>query len=530
MRLKSVRLKNYRGYRDSGWIELGPLTAFIGENDSGKSTILEALDLFFNDNDAACPFSPDDISKGVAEGENAEIRCVFSLIGVQRRSSSNDILEEGAASLLNENGMLEIAKRFSVEDGKTVSKTVMIRAARIDVPVGTRSKSLQNCSRDDLLKAKSALKIRSSSRKESLLRLAVFRHCVGIHECNKSFDDLVVGKRGDVSSEIWNALRDLLPSYHLFRADRENSDSEDEIQDPIKQVVRTCLAKPAMRKRLDAIASSVKKELVPVVSSTLRYVHELDSNALKNLTPRIPEIGSAKWADAFKGVALASDGDIPLNRRGSGIKRMVLVGFFRAKAEAVDKHSDNVVYAVEEPETGQHFDHQRDLAESFLDLSKKSGVQVLLTTHSPVFVSRLSHDAVLKVSKSSTGVHADKILDCVLPNPSMNEINYLAFGECREAYLNELYGHVESFVENGKSDLKNGRSDAVIKSWTRSDKPLGKDNPEKFTIAYYIRNYIHHPENALNSKPTDPEWIEAIRYLRSLISHQQNNPNRKDLT
>lgn len=49
MRLDSVKIKNFRGYKDEVVIKIDDLTAFVGKNDIGKSTVLEALDIFFND-------------------------------------------------------------------------------------------------------------------------------------------------------------------------------------------------------------------------------------------------------------------------------------------------------------------------------------------------------------------------------------------------------------------------------------------------------------------------------------------------
>ena len=514
MKLVRLSLKNFRGYRDSGWIDLGSLTAFIGENDAGKSTILDALDIFFNGKDAESPFSPDDVNKRAPVSSVVEIRCVFSLEGIRLSNWSDGIVEPGAVSLLNEDGMLEIAKQFSFDESNPLPETVFLRTVRIEVPVGTRNKSLLACSRDDLLKARTALKVRTSSRKDSLLRLALFRHCSKGKTSTLAFDDLAVGKGKEVSSDLWNAIRKILPSYCLFRADRENSDSESEVQDPIRQVVKNYLEKPEMQKRLSAIAASVKKELAPVVASTGRLVKEVDSHAISDLSPRIPEISASRWADVFRGVVLTGDDGIPLSRRGSGVKRLVLVGFFRAKAESDKTKSENVIYAIEEPETGQHFNHQRDLAKSFSKLSKKPNIQVLLTTHSPVFVSQLSREVVMMVSKTDGEVRAEKILGCVLPYPSMNEVNYLAFKECREGYLDELYGRVETIGGNAKHALFYPQSPYKTKSWFNTKKGL----PEPFSIAYYIRNYIHHPENTQNTRPTNEEWEEAIKHLRFLVS------------
>ena len=43
MKLKTVKIKNFRGFKDEIIIPFENLTAFIGKNDAGKSTILEAL-------------------------------------------------------------------------------------------------------------------------------------------------------------------------------------------------------------------------------------------------------------------------------------------------------------------------------------------------------------------------------------------------------------------------------------------------------------------------------------------------------
>ncbi|HEV3439624.1 MAG TPA: AAA family ATPase, partial [Gemmata sp.] len=40
---KSIRLRNFKGYKDSREIPLGPLTVLIGKNNAGKSTIIHAL-------------------------------------------------------------------------------------------------------------------------------------------------------------------------------------------------------------------------------------------------------------------------------------------------------------------------------------------------------------------------------------------------------------------------------------------------------------------------------------------------------
>ncbi len=63
MKLIELRLRNFRCYKNQISISFGDITALIGRNDAGKSTIMEALDIFFNDS------SPDkhDASKPKAQ-------------------------------------------------------------------------------------------------------------------------------------------------------------------------------------------------------------------------------------------------------------------------------------------------------------------------------------------------------------------------------------------------------------------------------------------------------------------------------
>ena len=49
MKLKSVVLEGFRSYRDRVSIDISDLTTIVGKNDHGKSTILEALEIFFNE-------------------------------------------------------------------------------------------------------------------------------------------------------------------------------------------------------------------------------------------------------------------------------------------------------------------------------------------------------------------------------------------------------------------------------------------------------------------------------------------------
>lgn len=62
MKIKNVAIKNFRGYSDEINSDFEDLTAFVGKNDIGKSTILEALDIFFNDGKGATKLDKADLN------------------------------------------------------------------------------------------------------------------------------------------------------------------------------------------------------------------------------------------------------------------------------------------------------------------------------------------------------------------------------------------------------------------------------------------------------------------------------------
>ena len=54
-------MRNFRRYLNETTINFNDLTVLVGKNDAGKSTILEALDVFFNDGSGCIKIDKNDI-------------------------------------------------------------------------------------------------------------------------------------------------------------------------------------------------------------------------------------------------------------------------------------------------------------------------------------------------------------------------------------------------------------------------------------------------------------------------------------
>ena len=62
MKIKKLKLKNFRCFHDEVEINFDNFTAFVGKNDAGKSSLLEALDIFFNDSSAISKLEQEDLN------------------------------------------------------------------------------------------------------------------------------------------------------------------------------------------------------------------------------------------------------------------------------------------------------------------------------------------------------------------------------------------------------------------------------------------------------------------------------------
>jgi hypothetical protein len=299
--------------------------------------------------------------------------------------------------------------------------------------------------------------------------------------------------------------------YSLFQSDRKNSDGDSEIQDPMKLAVKEILKDTSIQSSLDKIATKVDSKLQDVANRTLDKLREMNPEIAGSLNPVIPPSGSLKWPDVFKNVSITGDEDIPINKRGSGVKRLILLNFFRAEAERrkTEKNVPDIIYAIEEPETSQHPDHQKKLIDAFYDLSEVQHSQVIMTTHSPAIVKMLSYEN-LRLVKGSESKEVISVERQDLPYPSLNEVNYIAFHESDDGYHNELYGYIEG--EGWLSEYKHGKP---CRAYTKELK--GNVSQHQVVLSEYIRHQIHHPENTHNVRYTALELEQSIGEMRSFI-------------
>jgi putative ATP-dependent endonuclease of the OLD family len=75
----------------------------------------------------------------------------------------------------------------------------------------------------------------------------------------------------------------------------------------------------------------------------------------------------------------------------------------RLLEEALRTQDTGVIYAVEEPETSQHPNHQIMMLEAFEELVEQGRCQVILTTHTPTLARRVNRNALRLIEMTEHG-------------------------------------------------------------------------------------------------------------------------------
>lgn len=503
MKIKAITVNRFRGYSTPVKVDVDNLLVLVGRNDIGKSTLLEALDIFFNEGNGCVKIDKEDINKHcLANGQD----CIE--IGVEFTDLPARVIIDAANEttlqdeyLLTAEGTLHVIKTYP-NAGK---EKVYIRANH---PLNPECADLLLKKNSELKKILTDAGLECPDRtKNAELRRSIWQ---GQDDLQLGEFDIEVAKID--AKNIWEQLKSHMPLFTLFQSDRKNSDSDDEVQDPMRIAVKEILGDPAIQADLQQVANTVKMRLDQVAERTLEKLREMNPAIANSLDPQIPDFASLKWQDVFKKVSITADDEIPINKRGSGVKRLILISFFRAEAERRQHEANlpDIVYAIEEPETSQHPEHQRALIDALITLSNAQNTQVLLTTHSPEIVKRLQFENILLVS-DHTPERVTPVLEQELPYPSLNEVNFSAFGEASPEYHNELYGFIEA--EGRLEDYKLGKPNrAYIR--VRAN---GSTISQQIILTEYIRHQIHHPENINNALYTAAELKTSIEDMRSFL-------------
>ena len=462
MILKSLILKNFRAYKDIKVNFDSNLNVIVGQNDIGKSTILEALDIFFGQEVIKIDIT--DLNKD-KEGNKIIIGVEFAvnddLKVVIDTTNPTNLKDE---FLLNQNGYLEILKEYEIKNDKLQKEKIFINANYpniFDTP-------LVNIKIADLKKLLTTYQITADSNSKSAeIRKALYENLVK-EEADFTLTIIDISKIDEKS--IWESLEKELPLYFLFQSDRANKDSDGDIQNPLKSATKKIVAD--FEEEFKKIKDGLEDKLTQIGNDTISKMKDMGLEVANSLIPKV----SNKNLDSLFSFSLESDDGIALNKRGSGFRRMVMLNYFRAEAERkiVEKSNKNVIYAIEEPETAQHPNHQKMLIEALIDLSNKANHQIIITTHTPEIAKMVSEHSLVIIKKDEHSNNPilieneeDKLKAIIetlgiLPSLNLEKIQKVKVVVCFEGYTDiEFIKNINQNIQDF-NDIVNINDDSIL--------------------------------------------------------------------
>jgi len=394
MILKSLILENFRSYQNFSINFDDNLNVIVGKNDIGKSTIFEALEIFFNNEKVKMEI--EDLCVN-ANKEKKEIKIAVIFEPEAGKEYTIDTIPTSLQKefLLNKDELFEVHKiwdcskdKLTASSLKTYIKSYYPKLFAKDPLICFKNTDLKKLFKDYKDKTdKAGIKVRENTNSE--MRQAIYQVSEFV-----DFEEILIPIDKIDGKDVWSSISGDFPLFFLFQSDRANKDTDKEVQDPLKAITKMAIDEVA--DKLEDVKKQIEERAKKIGEETIQKLSEMNpelANILK------PDISNKAWDTLFS-FSFLGDDNIPMNKRGSGVRRLILLNYFRAEAER--KNGDNnktIIYAIEEPETSQHPNHQRLLIDALCEIANKENYQVMITTHSPEIAKRSKNENLILIDR-----------------------------------------------------------------------------------------------------------------------------------
>lgn len=394
MKIKSIRIENFRSFRDQT-IFLNRYTCFVGPNGAGKSTVLCALNVFFkeqasNVTDMSRLCDEDFFSRNTAQP--LRITLTFDNLSEEAKAELSDYVRQDELVVTAE-------AVFDIPQGMAIVRHL---GQRLGIPVfrpyfeamkaTAKAEELNSLyaklqeTFPDLPAARSkdakaeALQEYESQHPDQCVLIPSEDNFYGINGAGKLAPFIqwvyvpAVKDAGQEGQEAKNTAFGKL----IARTVRSRTNFDEDL----KALKDEALAKyqdllDRNRAGLNDISESLKKRLESWAHPNVRVDMEWLSDPNKSVQVAQPVAGIKTGDGDFVG---------SLNRMGHGLQRSYLLALLQELASSDTANAPTLILACEEPELYQHPPQARHLVDVFTALAEGNS-QVLVTTHSPLFVS-----------------------------------------------------------------------------------------------------------------------------------------------
>lgn len=421
MKIKQISIDGFRCLCNITITFEDDITLVVGENDSGKSSLINCLDLLTQE----YSLERDDFNY---EKDKIEIKLVtddFEFIKEYKK-------EEFPASKL----IVKPTSQF-------------INSTKTFLDGLSDSLSVEQQSKIKELAKIFGLSVRSNSRIETLkdqLDSKLFEEGILIE--NGNFPELnkiqLDGKQFEDVESFFN---------EVFIKDKQIEIWNTKIQD-------NKTVKEFIQEELDNYSISISEDLES------KGIKEKMKQYLKQLTDiKVEPSFEPKSLNISSKVKFLENGrEISVDKKGDGTKRRISLALLEYKAESEEIHEGSKLYILDEPDTHLHVKAQLELLSVLKGLGER-GCQIILTTHSPFLINALKPKQIRLLFQPDYNITQLKYLknepevsDKILRQLGIENI-YLYFakkivlveGETEESFLPRVYEKISNVALN--SDL-----------------------------------------------------------------------------
>ncbi|MDR2406855.1 MAG: AAA family ATPase, partial [Bacteroidales bacterium] len=365
MNVKQLNIMGYRGIK-SLKLNLDPkTTVLIGENNTGKTSILHALDLVLNhqanSTDTWSKISPydfyqTDLSNTNQENENFSITLLLS------EKSQNQWSEDMLRSLKD----VLISPDIKVIDNKK-EKAVTLQQIKVKYIVNYQN-HLNKFTTEVLFLSLNdeIIDVDHTNYHQILCQLINFSFLSALRDSSREF-----GKQG----QFWNKL---IKTINVPETDA--IDIEQKLQSLNEQLLKS-------------------NEHLGTISNNFSKISRIIS--LKEDKPASFEGIPTRIFDTISNIKLFLTSNqnckLPLERYGEGTQSLSVLQLFQAFTELINDNESTSILALEEPEAHLHPSATRKLASIINNLSE----QVIVSSHSGDFVSSVDLNSIRRLYKKN---------------------------------------------------------------------------------------------------------------------------------
>lgn len=397
-----IIIRNFKTYKNINYIPLSngeKFSGLIGANGIGKSSILEALDCFFNNRQWN-----ENINHGASGEDSSYIVPIFLLKKTEFNNSDSikdkyeeysNVMWELISSSLTPSFINSNYKEYIESLKRTLSEIKANKSSHFLIPVGLN--------------------------RFNHTTISIFRGDFVKPLFSKTIDDNPEKQYEYISTNYITPIYDSLKSQYDYiyipkdiEAERLIQFETQEIQTLLGEKLENIVSNLFTREQIQNLSQKLKEFINNLSKSLQQYKFRTISNRQPNLKPAIIYGLIVKEFFSLRELhkeGVERDKDLPLRSLSSGEKQQAILSLIHSIITNYRDNSSSLILAVDEPEASLHISACYDQFEKLYRISRKC-TQIIFTSHWYGFIPAMISGVIIHIDKTSeTEKHNTSVFD-----------------------------------------------------------------------------------------------------------------------